>query len=284
MSAGAAKWVWENSRAANGSLIVLLAIADECGKGSEVEVSVAQIARKARLGDRATRGALKDLERLGELSVTPRHGGISRYALSLTPADIAGVPRQILPGGRFCRGAESAGPVDATPADIAGGKTDTSQVGGHTPADSAGPGPVDNFSDVLDLSSVVSGRGKSKSKETSEPPRDDVARLCAHLADRIEANGSKRPAIDKRWRDAARRMIDIDKRDEDKAHALIDWCQQDHFWCQNIHSMPTFRRQYDKLRLAAIAEWEKKKHRQPGAPGHPKQVSYSDEEYTSGWQ
>lgn len=257
MSAGAAGWVWANSRAANGSLIVLLAIADECGKGSEVEVSVAQIARKARLGDRATRSALKELERLGELSVTPRQGGIGRYALSLTPAKSAGVPRQNLPPGKICTPAESAGPVDATPAESAGGKRDSPQVNGDTPAESAGPSPVDNFSDVLDLSSVVSG-GKSRSREASKPLRDDVKRLCAHLADRIEANGSNRPAVGKKWHDAARLLIDIDGRTEEQVHACIDWCQKDEFWHRNILSMPTLRAQYDKLRLAALAEQRQK--------------------------
>jgi len=252
-------------------------------------MSITALAAKSRLSDRATRSAVKELERLGELSVTPRRGGIGHYKMSTTPADSAGLttmddrstpadsagpPRQIVPDHPGPTPAESAGPADSP-----SGKP---QVSG-TPAESAGP-PT---SDALDLSSVVSGgKSKSKSREESQPPRDDVERLCTHLADRIEANGSKRPHIDKRWRDAARRMIDIDDRDEEKAHALIDWCQQDYFWRQNIHSMPTFRRQYDKLRLAAIAEWEKKKHRglQPGASGHPRQVSYSDEEYTRGWQ
>jgi hypothetical protein len=96
MASGAAEWVWANSRAANGSLIVLLAIADETDRnGGEVEMSITALAAKSRLGDRATRAAVKDLERLGELSVTPRQGGISRYKLSTTPADIAGPPRQI---------------------------------------------------------------------------------------------------------------------------------------------------------------------------------------------
>src|SRR5438876_10613118 len=120
MAASATEWTWQQSRAKNGSLIVLLAIADECGKGAEVEMSVAQIARKARLGDRATRAALKELERLGELSVTPRRGGTGRYAVLLTPADIAGVPRQILPEPSEPTPADIAGAVDNTPADIAG--------------------------------------------------------------------------------------------------------------------------------------------------------------------
>jgi hypothetical protein len=64
----------------------------------------------------------------------------------------------------------------------------------------------------------------------------------------IVANGSK-AAVNKAWRDSARLLLDRDGRDIGEAHQLIDWCQKDNFWAGNILSMPTFRRQYDKLRL-----------------------------------
>jgi hypothetical protein len=81
--------------------------------------------------------------------------------------------------------------------------------------------------------------------------RADAERLCQQLADRIEANGSRRPAVTKAWRDAARRMIDLDGRTEDQVARAIDWCQNDEFWCSNILSMDKLRKQYDRLRLAA---------------------------------
>lgn len=81
--------------------------------------------------------------------------------------------------------------------------------------------------------------------------RDDVQRLCVHLADRIEGNGSKRPTIGKGWRDAARLLIDKDGRTEDQIHKAIDWCQNSEFWRANILSMPKLRQKYDQLRLAA---------------------------------
>lgn len=84
--------------------------------------------------------------------------------------------------------------------------------------------------------------------------RDDVERLCTHLADRIEANGSRRPTITKRWRDAARLLMDTDGRTEEQVHAAIDWCQAHEFWRANILSMPTLREKYDTLRLRAQAE------------------------------
>lgn len=259
---GAAEWVWANSRAANGSLIVALAIADE---GGEVEMSITALAAKSRLGNRATRDAVKALERLGELSVTPRQGGISRYELSTTPADSAGLPtvddrstpadsaglpRQILPGS-----------PPATPADIAG--VDIPAQNGHlpvgepeteqpTPADIAGA--VDNSSDMF---VVPTGSQVAEVKDVpAKPPRrredrPDADRLCAHLVKRITANGSRPPAITQKWRDAARLLIDKDGMTEEQVHAAIDWCQDSEFWRANILSMPKLREKYDQLRQQA---------------------------------
>lgn len=81
--------------------------------------------------------------------------------------------------------------------------------------------------------------------------RPDVVSLCDHLADRIAENGSKRPKVNTGWLIAAKRMIDIDKRDPEKAHRLIDWCQDDEFEQTVVLSMPKFRSRYDSLRLKA---------------------------------
>jgi hypothetical protein len=91
--------------------------------------------------------------------------------------------------------------------------------------------------------------------------RDDVKGLCQLLADLMVKNESKRPRITKVWLDECRRMIDIDKRDPVKAAALLEWCQKDPFWRANIQSMPTFRQQYDQLRLKAMHEWETRQNR-----------------------
>jgi hypothetical protein len=84
--------------------------------------------------------------------------------------------------------------------------------------------------------------------------RDDVKRVCEHLVEKIVANGSKRPTITKRWRDAARLLMDTDGRTEHQVHNMIDWCQADEFWRANILSMPTLREKYDQMRLRALKE------------------------------
>lgn len=95
------------------------------------------------------------------------------------------------------------------------------------------------------------GTGKGTGNVSAKPPRADVARLCEHLANRIEANGSKRPTVTKRWQDAARLMLDVDHRAEADVHAAIDWCQNDEFWRANVLSMPKLRDKYDQLSLQA---------------------------------
>lgn len=89
--------------------------------------------------------------------------------------------------------------------------------------------------------------------------RPEIVALCKHLRNRMIENDCKRPKITKEWLDAARLMLDNDRRDAEKAHNLIDWCQNDTFWRSNILSMPKFRDQYDKLRLRAVEEWEARK-------------------------
>jgi DNA-binding transcriptional ArsR family regulator len=92
---------------------------------------------------------------------------------------------------------------------------------------------------------------RPKSKPNPPPDRPDVERICEHLADRVEANGSIRPTVTAKWRESARLLLDRDGRTEDQVMKAIDWCQADEFWCANIKSMPTLRKQYDTLRLHA---------------------------------
>lgn len=82
-------------------------------------------------------------------------------------------------------------------------------------------------------------------------PRPEVAALCDLLADLVEGNGSKRPAVTQKWHDSARLLIDRDDRDPEEAARLIRWAQASDFWQANVLSMPKFREKYDTLRLQA---------------------------------
>lgn len=105
-----------------------------------------------------------------------------------------------------------------------------------------------------DASPEDSAKGKPRK---TEPYREDVERLCRRLVDLMVANECKPPTITDTWRAEARRLLDIDRRDFDKAMTLLEWSQTNPFWRKNIHSIPTFRDKYDRLRQDALDEWAK---------------------------
>src|SRR5215469_7885194 len=137
MAAGAADWAWSHSRASNGSLLVLLAIAHEADKDGNAEMSMTEIGRKARLSERAVRNAVHELSTLGEVSVTGHVGTRHRYNLSTTPAISAGVTPAISAAPE-----KSAGV--GTPEKSAGVEPETSRSA-DTPAKSAAPEISDVF-------------------------------------------------------------------------------------------------------------------------------------------
>lgn len=111
---------------------------------------------------------------------------------------------------------------------------------------------------------VKEDQSEEHQEEVREPParstavaavtlRPEIDQLCGLLAGRIEANGSKRPTITKRWEDACRLMLDRDGRTPEQIAYLINWAQSDSFWRSNILSMPKLRDKFDQLRLQATS-------------------------------
>lgn len=93
-------------------------------------------------------------------------------------------------------------------------------------------------------------------EETPTPTRErpDVEAVCDHMADSVAARTGRRPRITKRWRDAARLMIDRDQRPTDQIHAAIDWVAQSDFWAANILGLPKLREKWDTIYLQARRE------------------------------
>ena len=93
-------WVWNHSRSRSTRRLVLLAIADCANsEGGQAWPSVAELMRKAGLGERAVQTALTDLVDLGELVIEYNAGpkGCNRYRVVMTdptPAEYA--PPQIM--------------------------------------------------------------------------------------------------------------------------------------------------------------------------------------------
>lgn len=120
----------------------------------------------------------------------------------------------------------------------------------------------------------------SSKEEVPTPPRLDVLKVCNHLADRVAANGSKKPKVTKEWLDEARRLLDLDKRTVEQVMTAIDWCQGDSFWRGNVMSMPTLRKQFDRLRESALHEQRTRKAAAParlvGADTRSGDIDWSD--------
>jgi hypothetical protein len=241
VSQGITNWVWKNSRSENAARIVLLAIAHSADADGTTEMSVLELATKCRLGERTVQTAVRQLVSLHELAVWPKAGTHRRNGYQVL-ASKGAESAPLTPAGYAPR---HLGVQILHPADSAGSKPDTSQV---TPAMGADSAPMANDPHVV----TTTGTSEVQVKDVpAEPARPDVQRLCAHLADRIEANGSKRPAVTANWRTAARLMLDKDGRTETQITTAIDWCQDHEFWRANILSMPKLREKYEQLRLQA---------------------------------
>lgn len=85
--------------------------------------------------------------------------------------------------------------------------------------------------------------------------REELFSLSKMLADGILANDPKAKVApeSQRWLDAARLLIDMDKRPVAEVERVIQWCQADGFWRSNILSMPKLRAKYSQLLLRMTA-------------------------------
>lgn len=125
------------------------------------------------------------------------------------------------------------------------------------PAQEETPALVDTDEPAVDTleATVIDQDADTSDAPTRERP--DVEAVCDHMADSVAARTGRRPRITKRWRDAARLMIDRDQRPTDQIHAAIEWVAQSDFWAANILGIPKLRDKWDTIYLQA------KRDRQP---------------------
>lgn len=119
------------------------------------------------------------------------------------------------------------------------------------PADSHEPDTTPLEATVIDLEPDVEAveAGTADNAKTNERP--DIDAICDHMADSVAARTGRRPRITKRWRDAARLMIDRDQRPVDQIHAAIEWVARSDFWAANILGIPKLRDKWDTIYLQA---------------------------------
>jgi hypothetical protein len=281
MSLEAIRWVLRDApdvpAQCVGVLIGLAEHADKFGRGSYPSAgTLAAYARKSKRQVHYDMSLLTEakLIRLGDQSLAARLPQNRRpvvydLALELVREVQPTSPLEAEPGVQSASGVQSTAPLQSASPQ---GATDLQEHDGVQPAS-----PLEDQSQGCNAASpgVQSTADKPSVNPESNPSsrrrrdlnegRDDAMRLCAHLADRVEGHGSLRPEIGKKWLDAARLMLDTDRRTEEQIHKAIDWCQDDEFWRGNVMSMPKLRKQYDQLRLKAKAE----RARLAGTNGQP---------------
>jgi hypothetical protein len=117
----------------------------------------------------------------------------------------------------------------------------------------AGPMAADSQRQSTETKTEVGNEvdGYVSSEVADATDRPELNQLLDLLDSEIRANGGKPPARTKKNLDAARLLIDRDKRTVEQVATAIRWCQADEFWRANILSMSKLREKYDQLRLAA---------------------------------
>lgn len=115
------------------------------------------------------------------------------------------------------------------------------------------PGQVSKEGSSTDVATTERATGDESPAAPKDlnADRDDVDRVCNHLSERLTER-QVRHSITKAWRTAARLMMDADGRTEQQVHNMIEWSQHDAFWCSNIHSLPTLREKYDRMKDQAM--------------------------------
>lgn len=124
------------------------------------------------------------------------------------------------------------------------------------PEETPAPDLVDTDEPAADTleATVIDQDADTSDAPTPTRERPDVEAVCDHMADSVAARTGRRPRVTKRWRDAARLMIDRDNRPTDQIHAAIDWVAQSDFWAANILGLPKLREKWDTIYLQARRE------------------------------
>lgn len=99
----------------------------------------------------------------------------------------------------------------------------------------------------IDIEKERESPDSAKAKYGDDSPYMKLARrLFGHIRKR---NPKHKEPNWQTWADDFRKIIELDQRDGKEATAILDWCQNDDFWQNNILSPAKFRKQYDKLYL-----------------------------------
>lgn len=105
------------------------------------------------------------------------------------------------------------------------------------------------FDEILGDAAPVVKANKIRTPEYSKEDKD----AANYLLQLVQTNMTyvKTPSSMLSWYDAIHKLHNIDKYDYAIITAVIEWCQNDHFWRTNIRSAPKLREKFETL-LASI--------------------------------
>lgn len=249
MSLKAMLWVLEDCAVAEPELRVLLfALADRAASdGTSAFPSRAWLAERCFCSVRSVSRRLARLEEMGIIRRGDQHL-VDHFRADRRPVvwDL-NITYGVTPVSR-----RDTGDMSATSC-----RGDTCDTYGVTPVTERGDTAVSHKPSIKPSiepsNSVGFSLAKTDAPQTDrfEPPRKDVEQLCSTLQAMMVERGCRKPSITRKWRDAARLLLDRDKIPLNEALIVLAWSQKDEFWQGNIMSMPTFRKQYDKLKVQA---------------------------------
>lgn len=228
MSGKVIGWVWDESQSSGSEMLVLLAIAEGANHdGTGSCFSASTVAKMTRLSERTVWRAIKSLLDCGEIA---KDGESEKYKTTIY---------------RFPLYQDSRGDK-LTPSDKRGDRPLTNTT--STPA-------TDGSRYENTYPTTYPAKDSSSDAPLSDEEKkqlDIIDKLTSRLAWWVARNtGGKEKPVGQRWKQACRRMIELDQRDPREMWKVLEWCQQDEFWQANIQSFDTFRKQYGKL----VVKW-----------------------------
>lgn len=138
----------------------------------------------------------------------------------------------------------------------------------------------DGLQGGVQTSSTLYKQNKTKQNKTNNSDKSPATRhktqqkfaddsvemqLAMYLFSKIKENNPDHKKLTdsqkQKWADNIRLMIQRDNRAPQKIKNMIDWCQADDFWKQNILSTAKLRKQYDTMAPKANAQWQSNQQR-----------------------
>ena len=106
-------------------------------------------------------------------------------------------------------------------------------------------------------SSITNSTNKSSPDSANAKYDDDspYVKLAVRLHEHIKQRNPKQKEPNwQTWADDFRKTVKLDDRELNEVAKVLDWCQKDDFWQNNVLSPAKFRKQYDQLFLKMTKE------------------------------